>query len=90
MVRTTPFTSFEEFGGIAPYMAMPAPNPNAPSVRPAQVPPITAPTRGMFGWRKAALPGAVTAFQSTALSPQGPVTYGSASVAGPAVYASNR
>jgi hypothetical protein len=88
MVRTIPFTSFETFSGAAPYFAMP--NPQPPSVRSQAPPPITAPTRGLFGYRKVALPPGVSSYQSTALSPQGPVTYGSQVSPGPVVYGSNR
>ena len=90
MIRTTPFTSFEHFGGTAPYFAMP--NPQPPSVRSATVMaingyPVVAPTPGMWTFRKAGVPTALSQMQTTAVVPQGPVTYGSAAVAGPAVYA---
>lgn len=40
--------------GSAPYFQMP--NPQAPPFRPASLPPIVAPARGIFGYRKTALP----------------------------------
>lgn len=47
MIRTVPFTSFEgEFRGTLPYAFHQNPNPstaNAPAVRSASLPPITAP-----------------------------------------------
>jgi hypothetical protein len=74
MVRTTPFTSFAEFVGSAAYFLMP--QPKAPAIRAQAPPPVIAPTRGAFGFRKANLPPAVSnTYQSTALSPQGPLTY---------------
>lgn len=55
MVRTTPFTSHEEFTGTPAYTALPSPNPNAPSIRSQALPPVVAPARApVWGWRKTA------------------------------------
>lgn len=75
MIRTTPFTSFEHFQGSFPYTSGAAPQ--APSVRAERPPPVTAPAPGVWGWTKAALPPHVMGtWQSTALTPQGSLTYG--------------
>lgn len=59
------------FIGTTPYFAMP--NPQPPSQRSAAPPPVVAPRRGAWGWRKTALPPQATAaFTAQA----GGLTYG--------------
>lgn len=81
MVRTIPFTSHNAgFMGTPAYFQMP--NPQPPATRSAVPSGITGTPGGVFSPQpgaltsyKAGVDPALVGFQSTALTPQGPVTY---------------
>lgn len=60
-----------EFLGTAPYFAYPRPQP--PAQRSAEVPPVTAPKKPIWGWFKAGLPRQAT---PAWWAQQGGLTYG--------------